>query len=295
MLHLQTFGGLTVSHAERALGGATAQPRRLALLAVLARVGERGVSRERLLALFWPDEEEERARRALAQALYALRRDLGDERAIVGTQELRVDPDAMASDVAAFAAHVKGGRLAEAAALYAGPFLDGFHLVGAPAFERWAEEERGSLARYHARVLERLATAAERAGRADEAAAHWRALAAADPLDARVTVRLMEALEATGDRAGALTQARIYEVLVAQELELAPDSAVLALAARLRAPPPPAPPAPPTVAAQEVEAPTAPVPDAPTPEPAVSAPAVSAPAVSEPRAAEAPAVPPPLA
>jgi DNA-binding SARP family transcriptional activator len=238
VLRLVTLGGLSITHAERPLGGASAQPRRLALLAVLARAGERGIGRERVLALFWPDEEEERARRALAQALYALRRDLGDEGAIVGTQQLRVDAAVLASDVAEFTAHVQGGRLAEAAACYTGPFLQGFHLAGAPTFERWMEEERRALQREHARVLERLATAAERAHRPDEALAHWRALVALDPLDARITMRLMEALAAVGDRAGALRQARIHEVLLAEELELEPDRAVVALAERLRATPP---------------------------------------------------------
>ena len=248
MLRVQTLGGLAVTHPGRELGRATVQPRRLALLAVLARAGERGVARERLLALFWPDDDE-RARRSLAQAVYALRRDLGDDAAIVGTHDLRLDPALVSSDVAEFAALAKRGRLEEAAALYAGPFLQGFHLPGADLFDRWVEEERQVLAREHARLLERLALAAEREGGPASAARWWRALAAADPLDARVAERLMTALEADGDRAGALKHARVYEALVRQELDIEPDAAVLALADRLRAAPPrPAAGSPPAIA-----------------------------------------------
>lgn len=239
MLRILTFGGLSVAHSERELTGAVLQPRRLALLAVMARAGERGVTRERLLNLFWPDDEEDRARRALTQAIYALRRDLGNENAIAGNQELKLDPDIITSDVAEFAQHLKAGRLSEAATLYSGPFLQGFHLVGAPLFERWADDERSALSHEYARTRERLAASAERAGNMTEAVDHWRVLASVDPLNANVAVRYMSALEAIGDRAGALKHARIYEVLVSQELELPPDRAVLELAARLRNAPAP--------------------------------------------------------
>lgn len=234
MLRILTLGGLSVEHAERELSGAVLQPRRLALLAVLARAGERGISRERLLALFWPDDEEERARRSLTQAVYALRRDLGDEGAIAGTQELRLDAEHIGSDIGDFAGMIKRGRLADAAALYRGPFLQGFHLVGAPDFERWADDERTAIAHDHARILDRLANDAEKDGRVDAAVEYWRVLAAVDPLNASVAVRLMRALDRTGDRAGALRHARVYEALMSQELELPPDRAVVELAAELR-------------------------------------------------------------
>jgi serine/threonine-protein kinase len=72
--------------------------------------------------------------------------------------------------------------------------------------------------------------------RGDSAAGvHWcRRLAALRPLDAAVTVRLMQALLASGDRAGALHQARIYEELISQELDLPPDEQVIDLARQIR-------------------------------------------------------------
>ena len=67
--------------------GAAAQPRRLAVLALLARAGRPGITREKILALLWPDEPEERARRSLNQAVYSLRRDLGDDDALLGARD----------------------------------------------------------------------------------------------------------------------------------------------------------------------------------------------------------------
>ncbi|HEY0930545.1 MAG TPA: BTAD domain-containing putative transcriptional regulator [Gemmatimonas sp.] len=231
-----TFGGCAVVSSAGEVRGAATQQRRLALLAVLARGGERGVSRTRLLSLFWPDEEdEERSRKALAQALYALRRDLGDERVITGSQELKLDAEFLPHDVGEFAQHLRHGRHAEAVALYDGPFLSGFHLVSAPAFERWADEERRVLERDYTRALETLATTAERQGQLGDAIAYWRKLAAVDPLDSQATLSLMRALAANGEVAAAIRQAAIHETLIQQELELPPDRDVMALAMELRA------------------------------------------------------------
>jgi len=206
----------------------------MAILALLARAGERGISREKLLSLLWPDADDERGPRTLAQALYALRRDLGVEEAIVGSKDLRLDPALASSDVSEFASALARGEDERAVNLYHGPFLDGFHLAGADEFSRWAERERGAIAVEHSRALESLARAARAAGDARTSVAWWRKLAALEPLNARVTVGLMDALATSGDRAGAIQHARVYELLVEQELDLPPDTDVLAFAERLR-------------------------------------------------------------
>src|SRR5687767_6656905 len=91
VLQLKVFGGLSMQRDGRALSGALAQPRRLAILALLARGGQTGVPRDRVLATLWPDVEEERARHTLSQTLYAIRRELGNDETIVGIRELRLD------------------------------------------------------------------------------------------------------------------------------------------------------------------------------------------------------------
>jgi len=235
VIRIQTFGCLSVRGGDGAsLAGAAAQPRRMAILALLARAGERGVSREKVLALLWPDADDERGSRTLSQALYALRKDLIAEDAIGGAKELHFDPALVTTDVSEFAAAVSRGDDARAAELYAGPFLDGFHVSGAEEFTRWVDRERAALAQDHARVVESLARSAFASGNVAASVGWWRRLAALEPLNARVAVGLMEALTASGDRAGAIRHARVYELLVEQELELPPDKEVTALAERLR-------------------------------------------------------------
>ncbi|MFL5534273.1 MAG: BTAD domain-containing putative transcriptional regulator [Gemmatimonadales bacterium] len=231
---IQTLGGLAVFDGSLPLGGNAQQPRRLAILAVLARSGDRGVNRDRLATLLWGEVEEERARRNLNQALYALRHELGAEDAILGTRELRLNPELIEVDLHGFETARASGAIEEAARLYGGPFLGDFHLPGVPAFAHWAEEERAGLEADYRGVLEAAAAAAT--ARDDRAAAvlWWRRLAGLDPTDQRGAQGLMRALAAAGDVPGALRHAEIFHQLRRSELELPPDPAVEALAERIR-------------------------------------------------------------
>ena len=84
MLLLKTLGGLQLVTSEAAPAGPATQRRRLALLALVAGHGNRGVTRDKLLGYLWPDGDPERARAALAQALYAIRKDVGGEFLVAG-------------------------------------------------------------------------------------------------------------------------------------------------------------------------------------------------------------------
>ncbi len=231
---LVTLGGLALVGGARQPTGAATQRRPLAVLAVLALAGDRGVSRDRLQLLFWPESDTERARKVLAQTVYSLRRDLGDPHVVLGTTELRLNADLVSADVTAFERAIDAGELERAAVLYAGPFLDGVHLADAPEFERWAQVERDRLERRALEVLERLAVTSEGQGDWEVALAWWRRRAQLDPLNGRTAARLMAALAAAGDLAGALRHARVHETLVRDELGAPLDPVVREVAERLK-------------------------------------------------------------
>ena len=111
MLRLKTFGGLSLESDRGALGGAAAQRRRLGVLAVLAAAGSRGLTRDKLIGLLWPERDETRARSALSQALYALRRDTGEAELIVGYDRLTLNEHALTSDVQEFESAYRHGGL----------------------------------------------------------------------------------------------------------------------------------------------------------------------------------------
>lgn len=233
-LRLRTLGGLAIERDGSPVSGAGAQRRPLALLALLAAAGDRGLTRAKAVGLLWPDSDEEKARRVLAQTLYSIRRDVGGD-IVAGTTELRLDSGSIDCDLRAFTCAIERSDWHTAASVYAGPFLDGFHLPGAPEFDRWADETRRALAHRYIEALERLADDAARSGCAADEVSCCRRLAAADPLSARHAVRLMDALARAGDRSGALQHARVHEALLRAELDVEPDPEVVKLAARLRA------------------------------------------------------------
>jgi DNA-binding SARP family transcriptional activator/tetratricopeptide (TPR) repeat protein len=234
MLRLLTLGGLSLVDDGVPVTGAASQRSRLALLAVLAAAGPAGVSRDKLLALLWPESDDERARHALKQGVYALRRDLGNENAIVGTATLSLEASVVASDIREFDDAIARGDDTAALAVYSGPFLDGVFVKAAPEFDQWAAGERSRLERAHLDAIGRLARTAEAAGDTPAAVQWWRRAAAAEPLSGRVALSLMRALADSGDVSAAIQHARVHDAMVRGELDSPADDAVLALAEQLR-------------------------------------------------------------
>ena len=233
MFTLQLLGGCTLLSNGEAVTGPPAQRRRLALLALLAS-SPTGLSRDKLVAFFWPEEDRERARHFLADSVFTLRKSLAKDAVLTAGDDMRLNPQVITSDVARFEERAAAGELAEAAALYRGPFLDGFFIAQAPEFERWVEQERDRLARRFASCLEQIAGQHESAGEWASAAEEWRRLAAHDPYNSRVALRTMRALDACGDVAGALRHAQNHQARVRDDLGLESDPAVVELAESVR-------------------------------------------------------------
>jgi DNA-binding SARP family transcriptional activator len=231
---LLTFGGLGIESD----GGSpvpNSRPPRLALLAVVAAAGDRGVSRERLAGLFWPDSDETRARHSLRQSLYALRNDFGRDVVSATVGNLTLDNTALTSDVAEFRSAIAAGQRERAVALARGPFLDGFYLSNASAFERWLEEERARLSAATTQALLSLAVDATQVQDLDAAVDWWRQLNSRDPLNGRFALGYLKALAARGDRVAALAFAREHQAVVRRELMADPDPEVRRLEFELRA------------------------------------------------------------
>jgi TolB-like protein len=234
MLHLRALGTPSVDVSGSPARGAGGQRKPLALLSLLAVAGERGLSRDRLLAYLWPESAADRAGHRLTQLLYSIRRDLRADELFLGTADLCLNPTLLGSDIAAFSAALGRGDYAAAVAVYGGPFLDGFFLDDAPEFERWVDGERARLARRQAEALEALALAAERSGDTPAAAEWWRRRVDSEPLNGRVVARCMDALVSLGERAEAIRLARAHEARMQEELQAPADPEVVAALRRLR-------------------------------------------------------------
>jgi TolB-like protein/DNA-binding SARP family transcriptional activator len=242
MLWLRLFGGPFLEGPEGVVGGRASRGHGLALLALLAGADGRPVTRDKLIGFLWPERDDEGARHLLSQYLYVLRGAVGDDAVLSTGDSLRLNPARVRSDLQEFHRSVEAGNHEAAVGLYAGAFLDGFYLAASPEFEQWVDGERERLAREYARSLEALAGASAAAGDAAGAVRWWRGLVGHDPYSGRYARRLMEALEASGDRIAAIRHASEHECLLRDELGTEADAAVAALAERLRSEAPPAPP-----------------------------------------------------
>ena len=228
MIRLRVLGGFALEGPSGAAPLPRPQRRGDAVLAVLAVCGDLGCTRDRLLALLWPESDEARASQGLRDALYAIRRALGPDAVLSVGRLLRLDPTGVACDVVTFMQALASGRLAEAARGYAGPLLDGFHLDDAPEFERWLDGERTRLAREYAEALEQLAAAAERAGAWHEAVGWWGRAVEHDPVNSHFVLQQVRAMAAIGDRANALKVADGHARRLREEFDLELDGEVLA-------------------------------------------------------------------
>jgi TolB-like protein/DNA-binding SARP family transcriptional activator/Flp pilus assembly protein TadD len=238
VLTLKLFGAPAVEAGGELVAGRAVQGHRLALLALLALARGRPVARDRITALLWPENSTDRARHQLSDSLYIARSALGTDIIRSTGDDVVLNADAVTSDVATFERLLDEGALEQAVESFAGPLLDGFHLPDGGEFERWLDGERQRLAQRHTSALESLADGSETRGDYAAAEKWWRRLAAHDPYSGRVALRLMRALDAAGDRAGALRHARIHEALLREEFEAEPDPAVTAFAERIRVEPP---------------------------------------------------------
>lgn len=203
------------------------------LLAVLALAQPRGLTRDRLAAIFWPDRAELQARASLRQALTTLRRFLADSRhelrLIAEGETVCLEGPAAAVDVW----HLRRAlgappRMPEAAALYRGDLLEGLALDGPLA--AWLMPHRAELQRLALQLVADLghrqpmdaavATATEELARR---------LLARDPTAEPAWRALIRVFLARGEHNAARRELEACRRALAEELGVEPEAATTAL------------------------------------------------------------------
>ncbi len=233
MIHLRVLGVSDLRRPDNAtVDSVLTQPKRLALLTYLVLTRPSGFHRrDHLLGMFWPDLDQTRARNALNQAVHYLRRSLG--RSVIesrGNDELRVARGSVWCDALELESAAEAGQGREIIELYGGDLLPGLFVPDAAGFESWLELERARLRRL---AINGLLAAAAATPEPRDAVDFLRAAARIDPLDEDTVRRLMDALRASGDRAGALLE---YEQLVERldlALEVEPEASTRAVRDRV--------------------------------------------------------------
>lgn len=233
MFLLELLGTLSLRDDARPVPVSAQQKRPLGLLGILALGGQRGLSRDRIETYLWPESSSALARHSLDQTVYAIRNALGSDCILASGRELRLNPELIGVDVWRFEEATRARDWPAAVSCYQGPLLDGVHISDSRELESWIDAERARLRVAYHTALEFLARRAAEAGDHAQSVTWWRKLFSSDPLSADATKKLMSALAAAGDRVGAVKQARLYQQLVRQELEMEPDSEIESLAATI--------------------------------------------------------------
>lgn len=209
-LYLTTLGRLSLSGPAGEIATENWKSQRaLSIFVYLALRGGRGVTKERLIELFWPGGQERHASKNFHPTLsYARRalRDVVEGPVFQVTNGLyQLDPDlAITVDVRRFEAVLAEARsrpkrtdrlhaCEEALALYRGDFLE-------DRYEAWAEEIRTQLASRHEELLAEAADLHLEGRDYGRAAALYRALAEKNPYREEIHVKLMTCYHQKGDR-----------------------------------------------------------------------------------------------
>ncbi len=206
-----------------------------ALLSYLAVTGS-SQRRSTLAALLWPDYADRQAAMSLRTALSDLRKLVGEQLEVTG-QSVSLRRDVLWLDVAQFDALLKRTgddeadalQLQAAVSLYAGDFLAGFHVPGAPEFEHWVASERERLRQAMLTSLQALA--AWHAQQRDLAASldQLTRLLAMEPASEAGHRQKMVVLARMGQRSAALFQYETCRRALAEELGVDPAPETTAL------------------------------------------------------------------
>jgi DNA-binding SARP family transcriptional activator/TolB-like protein/Tfp pilus assembly protein PilF len=232
-LRVTTLGRLTIAGEGEEVAALGRQRRKLAVLVVLALSG-RPRTRDALTEMFWGDQDEERARHSLSEAVSHVRRVLGRDAIATRLTEISLSPNAPLSfDATDFERHIRAGVLARAIELYDGPFLDGVHIEGSNSFEQWVDERRAHFERLFVKAAGQHCQALARARQWDvcgTVAERWLSFT---PLSADAALYLLNARKADGSHEALERAVADYEQLVVRlrrEYESEPDAVVSDLA-----------------------------------------------------------------
>jgi LuxR family maltose regulon positive regulatory protein len=194
---------------------------------------------EQIAAALWPEASSLRARSALYDAVFRLRRCLHPQAVNRRDGIYRLNHELITFyDVRAFERALLAAEqarpadaiahLEEAVTLYQGPYLDGTDA-------EWCLDERRRWERRYLEALERLATLYATTGQPRECLATAARLLALDPLREDIHALVIRAHLRLGDRAAALRHFEQVAALLRVELGVEPGAELRALLRRIRA------------------------------------------------------------
>ena len=206
------------------------------LLAYLACMAPQPQSREKLAALLWGSHFDAQARQNLRQALFRLRRVLGEDVLIGDGEDISLAPGAIDCDAARMEVLIGEGSqasLATAVGLYRDRLLADI-AIPEEAWTEWIEARRQRLEGLALDAMVKLGEQELEAGNHEPALGAANRAIAVSGLREDAHRLIMRVLAASGRRADALKHYEDLAALLKRELTVEPDPTTRALAAELR-------------------------------------------------------------
>lgn len=183
------------------------------------------LTRDHLLAFFWPDHERSTGQQNLRTTLYGLRKILGalllvEEDTLALAAETVVDSRAFEAQLTGPTADLE--TLKASLDLYRGEFLSGFTLPDLPEFDDWAAVERERYRRLAVKGLTRLGQIYEAQQQFRPALEALDQALAFDSLQEDVQRQALRLHYLAGDRAGAIRRFEQFRTLLIEEMGVPP-------------------------------------------------------------------------
>ena len=234
MFQIITLGSPSVRELNGEPTRLTARRRALALVALVAASGREGLSRDRALALLWPELNEHDARNNLKQTVFSIRRATHPDIFHPAPANLAINAGIATVDLHEYERALSAGALQKAVDQYGGPFLDGFHVPGMKDLEHWIERARARYALQQAGALETLAADATARSDVRSAVRYRRRLVEHDPVSTEYALGLITALVDAGEPHAALDHIRAHTTLIRGEFDAEPDRRIKLAADEIR-------------------------------------------------------------
>jgi predicted ATPase/DNA-binding SARP family transcriptional activator len=236
LLKISLLGGVSLTLDDAPI---TELPTRKAeALIIYLACRRRAVAREVLAELLWDERGQEQGLANLRSILSNLRQPLAPYLTVTRQTIAFNQSSRHWLDVAAFealGASAEDASALQAAALYRGDFLEGFHLRESVGFEEWVLLERERLQRLAVTLFWRLIGAASAAGDYQTGLTYVDQLLRADNLSERAQRQKLLLLARTGQHNAALLHFEQFRQLLADELGVAPEPESIALVEQIRA------------------------------------------------------------
>ncbi len=234
MITVQLLGGACLRSGDAPVAGPPVQRHRIALLTLIVAAWPQPVSRDRAMALLWPERDLANARRLLNLAVHVLRSALGESSIASTGDGLLLNPSQVHCDLHDLRGAIAASAPDRVVQLYTGSLLDGFHLGESIEFAYWLDGHRNELEHAYVGALLALAEGQRESGDVRGRVRTCLKLVAADPHSGKHAQALMHALDAAGDRAAAIRHASEHGQRLRADLGLEVDDGVTGLAKRLR-------------------------------------------------------------